>query len=44
MVAYIRVVDGELRKGAAIRAMQTGTEAEADEIGYFGPQMMPVIR
>jgi GTP-binding protein LepA len=42
VVAYIRVVDGELRKGAAIRAMQTGTEAEVDEIGFFGPQMMPV--
>ncbi len=42
VVAYVRVVDGELRKGAAIRAMQTGTEAEVDEIGYFGPQMMPV--
>ena len=42
VVAYIRVVDGELRKGAAIRAMQTDTEAEVDEIGYFGPQMMPV--
>jgi GTP-binding protein LepA len=42
VVAYIRVVDGELRNGAAIRAMQTGTEAEVDEIGYFGPQMMPV--
>src|SRR5687768_3043833 len=42
VVAYVRVVDGELRKGAAIRAMQTGTEAEVDEIGYFGPQMTPV--
>jgi GTP-binding protein LepA len=42
VVAYVRVVDGELRNGAAIRAMQTGTEAEVDEIGFFGPQMMPV--
>jgi GTP-binding protein LepA len=42
VVAYIRVVDGELRAGAAIRAMQTGTEAEIDEIGFFGPQMVPV--
>jgi len=42
VVAYIRVVDGELRKGAAIRAMQTGTEADVDEIGFFGPEMMPV--
>jgi GTP-binding protein LepA len=42
VVAYVRVVDGELRKRAAIRAMQTGTEAEVDEIGFFGPQMTPV--
>ena len=42
VVAYIRVVDGELRTGAAIRAMQTSTEAEVDEIGFFGPEMRPV--
>ena len=42
VVAYIRVVDGALRKGQAIRAMQTGTEAEVDEIGFFGPDMTPV--
>ncbi|HZN90769.1 MAG TPA: translation elongation factor 4 [Thermoleophilaceae bacterium] len=42
VVAYIRVVDGELRTGAAIRAMQTSTEAEVDEIGFFGPEMRSV--
>jgi GTP-binding protein LepA len=42
VVAFVRVVDGELRRGAAVRAMQTGTEAEIDEIGFFGPQMVPV--
>jgi GTP-binding protein LepA len=42
VVAYIRVVDGHLRRGEAIRAMQTGTEAEVDEIGFFGPAMTPV--
>jgi GTP-binding protein LepA len=42
VVAYIRVVDGRLREGDAIRAMQTGTEAEVDEIGFFGPDMAPV--
>src|SRR5829696_2352879 len=42
VIAYIRVVDGELRRGAAIRAMQNGTEADADEIGFFGPAMTPV--
>jgi GTP-binding protein LepA len=42
VVAYVRVVDGVLRKNDAIVAMQTGTQAEIDEIGFFGPQMMPV--
>ena len=42
VVAYVRVVDGVLRKSDAIVAMQTGTEAEIDEIGFFGPRMTPV--
>jgi GTP-binding protein LepA len=39
VIAYIRVVDGTFPKGAAIRAMQAGTEAEIDDIGFFTPQM-----
>ena len=39
MIAYIRVVDGTFTKGEAIRAMQAGTEAEIDDIGFFTPQM-----
>ena len=39
VVAYVRAVDGAFRKGEAIRAMQTGTQAEIDEIGFFKPQM-----
>ncbi|MDA8067222.1 MAG: translation elongation factor 4 [Actinomycetota bacterium] len=39
VVAYIRVVDGTLRKGEQIRAMQAGTDAEIDDIGFFSPQM-----
>ena len=42
VVAYVRVVDGELRTGDQVVAMQTGTEAGIDEIGYFGPRMTPV--
>jgi GTP-binding protein LepA len=42
VVAYVRVVDGTLRENDAILAMQTGTEAEIDEIGFFGPRMTPV--
>ena len=44
VVAYVRAVDGVLRKGDAIVAMQTGTEAEIDELGFFGPAMTPVER
>ncbi|MFI4984935.1 MAG: translation elongation factor 4 [Solirubrobacterales bacterium] len=40
VIAYIRVVDGTFRKGEAIRAMATGTEADIDDIGVFSPQMM----
>jgi len=41
VIAYIRVVDGVFKKGAAIRAMATATEADIDDIGVFSPQMMP---
>jgi GTP-binding protein LepA len=39
VVAYIRVVDGTFTKGEAIRAMAAGTEADIDDIGFFGPRM-----
>jgi GTP-binding protein LepA len=42
VIAYVRVVDGELRKGEATLAMQAGTEADIDDIGFFGPRMTPV--
>jgi GTP-binding protein LepA len=42
VVAYIRVVDGTFTKGEAIRAMQAGTHAEIDDIGFFSPQMTSV--
>jgi GTP-binding protein LepA len=42
VIAYIRVVDGTFVKGAAIRAMAAGTEAEIDDIGFFSPQMIGV--
>jgi GTP-binding protein LepA len=42
VIAYIRVVDGTFRKGEAIKAMQAGTEAEIDDIGFFTPAQMPV--
>jgi GTP-binding protein LepA len=40
VIAYVRVVDGVFKKGAAIRAMAGGTQAEIDDIGFFSPQMV----
>jgi GTP-binding protein LepA len=39
VVAYIRVVDGSFSKGEQIRAMQAGTEADIDDLGFFTPSM-----
>ena len=39
VVAFVRVVRRRFRKGEQIRAMQAGTEAEIDEIGFFAPDM-----
>jgi GTP-binding protein LepA len=39
VIAYIRVVDGTFTKGDAIIAMQAGTQADIDDIGFFTPQM-----
>jgi GTP-binding protein LepA len=44
VIAYIRVVDGVLKKGEAIRAMATGTEAEIDDIGFFTPAQLPAAQ
>jgi GTP-binding protein LepA len=41
VVAYLRMVDGEFRKHEPIAAMQAGTEADIDDIGFFKPVMTP---
>ncbi|MBV9799294.1 MAG: elongation factor 4, partial [Solirubrobacterales bacterium] len=41
VIAYIRVVDGTFTRGEAIVAMQAGTQADIDDIGFFTPQMTP---
>ena len=41
VIAYIRVVNGEIKKGEKIYLMATKTECEAKEIGYFKPEMFP---
>jgi GTP-binding protein LepA len=37
VVAYIRVVDGELKKGNRIRLFATGAKSEAIDVGIFKP-------
>jgi GTP-binding protein LepA len=39
VVAYVRMMDGKFTKREPIVAMQAGTRAEIDEIGFFTPQM-----
>ncbi|HEY8639403.1 MAG TPA: translation elongation factor 4 [Solirubrobacterales bacterium] len=41
VVAYVRMVDGDFSKRGQIVAMQAGTEAEIDDIGFFTPEMRP---
>jgi GTP-binding protein LepA len=41
VIAYVRMVNGSFAKGERIVAMQNGTEADIDDIGFFRPQMTP---
>ncbi len=41
VIAYVRMVDGVFRKREQVLAMQNGTEADIDDIGFFRPQMSP---
>jgi GTP-binding protein LepA len=41
VIAYVRMVDGAFVKGERILAMQAGTEADIDDIGFFRPKSSP---
>ena len=41
VVAYIRVVDGEVRPGMRIRMMSSGREYDVTGVGFFKPEMAP---
>src|SRR6187551_425439 len=42
VIAFVRVVDGALPTGAGLRAMSTGTDFEAEELGFMAPGRVPV--
>jgi GTP-binding protein LepA len=41
VVAFVRMVDGRFVKGEPITAMQAGTQADIDDLGFFTPKMTP---
>ncbi|MFH2136085.1 MAG: translation elongation factor 4 [Patescibacteria group bacterium] len=41
VVAYVRIVDGEVRRGDKMFLMATRTESEVLEVGYFKPKFFP---
>jgi GTP-binding protein LepA len=44
VVAYVRVVDGGISSRGRIRMMATGLESDAEEVGAFAPDPIPVDR
>jgi GTP-binding protein LepA len=44
VIAYVRVVDGQLKKTDLLRQMATGRTAEPIELGIFRPGMQPIDR
>ncbi len=40
VIAYIRVVDGEIKKGEELEIMGTKTKIKAEELGIFKPQLI----
>src|SRR5574339_230813 len=42
VIAFVRVVDGRLPTGSALRAMAMGTDVDAEELGFMSPQRVPV--
>ena len=44
VVAYVRVVDGELHARTKVRFMATGLDSETEEPGVFAPEATPVAR
>ncbi|HEY8744916.1 MAG TPA: translation elongation factor 4 [Chloroflexota bacterium] len=42
VIAYVRVMQGEIRRGERYRAMQSGVALDLLEIGVFRPQLTPI--
>jgi len=40
VVAYVRIVDGQVRKGEKIKFYQNNIESEVTDLGYFSPHLV----
>lgn len=43
VIAYVRVIDGEIKNGEKIYLFQVNTEGESKEIGYFKPEFKKAL-
>ncbi|MDP3941527.1 MAG: GTP-binding protein [bacterium] len=41
VVAYVRVVDGSVKKGDRVRLFASGVKTDVTEVGYFSPYLQP---
>ncbi len=41
VIAYVRIIEGKIKKGEKISLLAAGIETEAKEIGYFKPELFP---
>jgi GTP-binding protein LepA len=41
VITYVRVMDGQLRVGDAVRLMSTGATTQLKEVGIFSPKQVP---
>jgi GTP-binding protein LepA len=44
VIAYVKIIDGQIKEADRIRLMANGKEAELLEVGYFDPDLHPVAR
>lgn len=42
VVAYVRIIDGEVKRGDKITMMAAGAESDVVEVGFFKPELQPV--
>ncbi len=41
VLAYVRIVDGEIKKGEKLKMLATGGESNVVELGHFAPKYVP---